>query len=312
MTPWRIAGCLLPLGVALAVQDRYVLSILALAAVRALYTASWDLAGGVSDRPSLGHAFPLGAGAYAAAFLSGWVLAPAPVAIAGGALVGGLAGVLQGRLVARLHPISVVLVTFATAEGAHEIGGMVRVQWPGGILVGGEGGLPAIVYPPGEAAAAYLAAAVLTAGLIGLLWIAHSGLGLALRVARADPRLAAASGIDVPWVRMLAVTIAGTTAGLAGGIGALLLGRASLSTLALETSLFAMATAGVGGGGSIIGPAAVAYATSAILQWLDVAATSRLTLYALLLIVAGLASAAGGWPWTGRHARGGGQGGRAK
>jgi len=296
------------------VQDRYVLAILAAAAVRALYAASWDFAAGVSDRPSLGHALPLGAGAYAAAFLSGsgWALAPAPVAIAGGALAGWVTGVLQGRLTARLHPISVMLVTLATAECAHEMGGMIKVELPGGILVGGEGGLPAVVYPPGEAAAAYLAAAVLTAGLLGLLWIARSSPGLAMRTARADPRLAAASGIDVAWARMLAMTIAGTTAGLAGGLGALLVGRASLSTLALDTSLFAMATAGVGGGGSIIGPAAVAYATSAIFQWLDVAATSRLTLYAVLLIVAGFASAAGGWRGTDRHARGSRRGGRAK
>jgi len=183
----------------------------------------------------------------------------------------------------------VALVTLATAECAHEISRMVRFLWRGGITVGGDSGVPAFVYPPGEAAAARLAAAALAAGLIGLLWIAHSGPGLAMRLVRADERLAAASGIDVARVRTLAFTIAGTTAGLAGGLLAFLIGRASPMMLALGSSLFAMAIAGVGGLGSIIGPAAVAYAAAAVFQMLDIPGTVRLPVYAVMLIAAGLA-----------------------
>ena len=291
MTPWRVAWCLVPLGLALAAQDRSTLSILALAAVQALYAASWDLAGGVCGQPTLGHALPLGTGAYATALVAGWGLAP-PVAVAVGALAGGLIATLQGTLVARLQRVSVALVTLATAECAHEISRMVRFLWRGGITVGGDSGVPAFVYPPGEAAAARLAAAALAAGLIGLLWIAHSGPGLAMRLVRADERLAAASGIDVARVRTLAFTIAGTTAGLAGGLLAFLIGRASPMMLALGSSLFAMAIAGVGGLGSIIGPAAVAYAAAAVFQMLDIPGTVRLPVYAVMLIGAGLAPSA--------------------
>ena len=289
MTPWRVIWCLVPLGLAFAAQDRFTLSILALAAVQALYAASWDLAGGVSGRPTLGHALPLGTGAYATALISGWGLGPPPVAVAVGALAGGLIGTLQGVLVARLDRIAVALVTLATAECGHEISRMVRFLWPGGITVGGDSGIPAFVYPTGEAAAARLAAGVLAAGLIGLVWIAHSGPGLAMRMARADDRLAAASGIDIARVRVLSLTVAGATAGLAGGLMASLAGRASPSMLALESSLFAMAAAVVGGLGSIIGPAAVAYAAAAVFQWLDIPGTVRLAAYALLLIAAGMA-----------------------
>ncbi len=80
MTLWRVAWCLVPLGLAVMVRDRFTLSILAAASVQALYVASWDLVGGVSGQPTLGHALPMGAGAYLAAFLGGLGLVPFPAA----------------------------------------------------------------------------------------------------------------------------------------------------------------------------------------------------------------------------------------
>jgi len=272
------------------VRDRFTLSILAAASVQALYVGSWDLVGGLSGRPSLGHALPMGAGAYLAAFLGGLGRMPFPAVIAGGALAGSLAGALQGALSAKLNRISVALVTLATAECAHEMSAMLRLSQPGGLIVGGESGIPTAVFPPTEAAAARLAAALLAAGMIGLLWIRRSGLGLAMRTVRADDRLAAASGIDVVRVRVLAFVIGGGVAGLCGGLVASFIGRASPDMLSLEPSLLAPGIASSAGSGTLVGPALTAYAVTASLQWLDVPGHLRLTLYALLLIAAGL------WP----------------
>ncbi len=291
MTLWRIVWCLVPLGLAVAAQDRFMESVLAFAAAQALYVASWDLVGGVSGQPTLGHALTFGAGAYTTVAVAGWNLVPPPVAVAIGALGGGLIGALQGGFSARLHRVSVALVTLAMAECAREISGMLRFLWPGGIIVGGDSGIPMLLYPADEGNAARLAGALLTAGLIGLLWVRHSRLGLAMQTVRADARLAAANGIDVPRVRVIAFVLAGIVAGLAGGLVAATVGRASPSMLSLEPSLFAVATAGVAGPGTILGPASFAYGITAALQWLDVPGTLRLTLYALLLIGAGLGPA---------------------
>lgn len=290
MTLWRVAWCLVPLALAGTVHDRFALASLAAASVQALYVASWDFVANLGGRPSLGHALPMASGAYLAALLTGLDRVPFPAVIAGGALAGSLAGAIQGRLSATLNRLSVALVTLVTAECARELSAMLRLSWPGGLTVGGDSGVPATIFPPNEAAAARLAAVILASGLIALLWIRGSGFGLAMRTACAGPTLAAASGIDITRVRVLAFVVAGGVAGLCGGLTASLIGRASPEMLSLESSLLAPSIAGIAGPGTLVGPALTAYAVTALLQWLDVAGHVRLTFYGLLLIAAAL------WP----------------
>ena len=199
---------------------------------------------------------------------------------------GALAGALQGKLGARLDRVAVALLTFATAEAGREAARMIRVPWLGGIVVGGNGGLPAAVLPLDEAVAARLTLAVLAVGLAGLLWVSRSRLGFALRLIAADARLAAASGIDVGRLRFTAFVIAGGIAGLAGGFVASLTGRAALTLLSLEWSFFALAAGCVGGPGTIVGPALLAYGLATVLQWLDAPGPLRLSLFAILVIIA--------------------------
>lgn len=284
-----LVGCLIPVGLAFSTVDRFTESILALAAIQGLYAASWDLLGGVAGRVSLGHALPFGGGAYLAAVLGGLLLLPPPAAIACAAAGGALLAGLQGLLTGRLRPAFLALVTLAIAECGHELSGMLRVYGPAGFAFGGEGGIPAPLFPPDEFGAARLAAVVFAAAVVGLVGIARSNTGLAMRTARADPRAASVSGIDVGRVRLLAFAVSGGTAGVAGALTAGLAARASPSMLALETSLFAVAAASFGGSGTILGPAAAAYLLTAALQWAEVPGPARLTLYGAVLIVATLA-----------------------
>jgi ABC-type branched-subunit amino acid transport system permease subunit len=281
---WRMAWGLLPLGIVLVSRDRFTLSIFAVASTQALYVLSWDVLGGLSGRISLGHALPFGCGAYATALVSGWGLVPPAPAIAVGALTGIAAGALQGAFGARLPRIGLAIVTLAIAECAHEIAGMLQIPGPGGLVIGEEAGVTATVFPADETAAARLAAAALAVAVIGVLWMVGSRLGLAMRTLEADDRGATASGIDVTRIREVAFVIAGGLAGLAGGLAASLAGRAAPPMLSLEPSLFALAAAGIGGRGSIVGPALTAFAASAALQWFDLPAMARLALYALVLI----------------------------
>lgn len=284
-----LVWCLIPVALAFAVTDRFTESVLTLAAIQALYSASWDLVGGVSGQVSLGHALPFGCGAYVAAVLSSSGLLPG-AAVAWGAAGGALLGVLQGILARHLRRAFLALVTLALAECAHELSGMLQMPGREGTVFGGEGGIPSLLFPSDERAAARLAAVVFAVGVIGLVWVARSNLGLAMRTARADPRAAAASGIDVGRVRLIAFVLSGGVAGVSGALIAGLVGRASPSMLSLETSFFPVAAAVLGGVGTILGPAASAYLLTAALQWLDLPGPVRLTLYGAVLIAAGLAA----------------------
>ena len=114
-----------------------------------------------------------------------------------------------------------------------------------------------------------------------------------MRLAGADARLAGASGIDVAGLRTAAFAIGGGLAGLAGGLVASLTGRAALTLLSLEWSLFALAVGSAGGLGTIVGPALLGYAFAVVLQWLDVPGTVRLSLFAILAIIVTVGAAAG-------------------
>lgn len=284
-----LLGSLIPVGLAFATADRFTESVLALAAIQGVYAASWDLVGGVAGRVSLGHALPFGGGAYLAAILGGLLLLPPGAAIACAAAGGALVGTLQGMLTGRLRPAFLALVTLAIAECGHELSGMLRMYGPAGFVFGGEGGIPAPLFPPNEFGAARLAALVFAIVVVGLIGVVRSNAGLAMRTARADPRAASVSGIDVGRVRLFAFAVSGGGAGLAGALTAGLAARASPSMVSLETSLFAVAAASLGGSGTILGPAGVAYLLTAALQWVEVPGPTRLTLYGAVLIVTALA-----------------------
>src|SRR5262249_25110990 len=157
-TFWRVAWCLVPLALAGTVHDRFALAILAAASVQALYVASWDFVGNIGGRPSPRPAPPLASPAYLPAPLTGVHPGPVPAVSAGGALAGSVAGAIQGMLSATFDRIAVALVTLVTAECAHELSVVLRLSRPGGLIVGGDNGIPAAIFPPNEATAARLAA----------------------------------------------------------------------------------------------------------------------------------------------------------
>lgn len=94
-------------------QDPYLLRVLTLTALFALYAASWDLLSGYTGQVSLGHAFFFGLAGYASAILGRELgLSPA-LTIPLGALLATLAGVLVGLPSLRLRGPYLSLVTLA-------------------------------------------------------------------------------------------------------------------------------------------------------------------------------------------------------
>ena len=86
---WAIAV----LGLPLVYADPYVLRVLTMTCILAIFAASWDLLAGYTGQVSFGHALFFGAGAYTSALLSQGLGIPPWATVWAGAAVASLFGV---------------------------------------------------------------------------------------------------------------------------------------------------------------------------------------------------------------------------
>jgi branched-chain amino acid transport system permease protein len=284
---WGVAAvAALPVAAAALFRDGFASSVLATAAPQGLFAVSWVLLA-ASGQPSLGHALPYGAGAYAAAFVARHVspdstnpgiLTPAALTAAG-ALAGACAGAVLGRLTRRLSPVFLAAVTLAAVEAAHSLATM----WTAPVLRGineGDTAIPFGPFPAGDVAAMWVGAAAMAAGVVCVAAVMRSRAGVALRAAGGGQREAAALGFDAPRLRLGAFVVSGALAGVAGGLAAQFAGRVTPDLLSWRGSLFVAAAALVGGPFTIVGPAAAGYVIGALAQAGEVPAEVQLLVFA--------------------------------
>ncbi|HSW35309.1 MAG TPA: branched-chain amino acid ABC transporter permease, partial [Candidatus Limnocylindrales bacterium] len=105
--------CLTLLLLPLFTRDLFILRILALASIFAIYAASWDLLSGFVGQINLGHALFFGSAAYTSALLNLRLGFPPIIAIPVGALVAVLVGLLVGIPCLRLKGPYLGLATMA-------------------------------------------------------------------------------------------------------------------------------------------------------------------------------------------------------
>ncbi len=231
--------------------DAYALVLLVDVLVAALFAASLHFMMGPGGIASFGHAAYFGLGAYGAALLVRSAGLPmeaalllAPVAAAAGAL-------LFGWFAVRLSGVYGAMLTLACAQ----ITWAVAYQWDS--VTGGSNGITG-VWPAAWLAdkRAYygLTLLLVAAGVLVLRRVVFSPFGQALRAVRDAPQRAEASGIAVQRVQWVAFTLAGTVAGLAGGLYAFSKGSISPDTLGIGRSVDALVMVLLGGVQSLAGP----------------------------------------------------------
>src|SRR5262245_52266772 len=106
---WAAGLLLLPL----VYSDAYVLRILTMTCIFAIFAASWDLLAGYTGQVNFGHALFFGAGAYTTALLSLKLGLSPWITIWAGAAVAMLFGFLVGYLCLRLRGSYLSLATLA-------------------------------------------------------------------------------------------------------------------------------------------------------------------------------------------------------
>lgn len=199
----------------LAVDDKFVLSVLTTVCITAIEVASLHLIIR-TGHVSLGHAAFVGVGAYASVIATmtlGW---PFPLAVAAAFAAPAVLALLIGPLVLRLTGKYFVLVTFLFGE----ILRMVFVEWKD--VTGGANGIfgvppPAPVFL--DAAAYYYLALGFAAAVIGFIArLLSSEVGRIVDAIRESESLAACSGVPVLRFKVLIFTLGCGLGGVAGAL----------------------------------------------------------------------------------------------
>jgi len=233
------------------VGDDYLIKVATEILVFALLAFSLQFLIGVGGLVSFGHAAYFGLGAYGAALALTSLRLPMEVAMLVAPLAAALGAALFGFFIVRLSGIYLAMLTLAAAQILYA----VAFQWVE--VTGGDNGIVGVW--PSEWAATrtvyfYVVLALVALGVFIIRRVIDAPFGYALRAIRDSELRAGAIGLDVRTHRWLAFTLAGTGAGLAGGIYVFLKGSIDPSVLGIPTSVDALAMLLLGGIQTVIGP----------------------------------------------------------
>jgi len=219
-----------------------------------LLAASLALLVGITGLPSLGHAAYFGTGAYAAGWFAKNVSAQAPLSLVVAALAGGAAAAVTGWVAIRASGVFFLVLTLAIGEIVLQL----AETWEP--VTGGSNGLygiPAVTIggaPVSNAGYLYwFVLAVFAVGFAALWLVARSPYGTALRGIRDNEERMRALGYPTALYKYLVFVVAGTVAGLAGGMLATQQRLVTPADLGFTTAALALLAVIIGGAGSLWG-----------------------------------------------------------
>jgi branched-chain amino acid transport system permease protein len=284
------------LGLPLAYGDPYVLRILTMTCIFAIFAASWDLLAGYTGQVNFGHALFFGAGAYTSALMSLKLGITPWATIWAGAAVAALFGFLVGYLCLRLRGSYLSLATLAFPLIALGL----LFAFPG--FSGGElgiSGLRRLALTP--AANYYIAAVSMLAIVFGLWLLADSRFGIVLHAIRDDEVAARASGINTMRYKLTVFAISAAAAGFAGALFAHYLRVAGPSSLEVALSFQVVIWGIFGGVATIYGPVAAVFILYPMTEWLGsfrAFGELRLLIFAVIVLLVLLFMPRGLAPWV--------------
>jgi branched-chain amino acid transport system permease protein len=292
----RVAGVILLAAlfcVPFAVGSEFWLSFWLLVLMFAFLGQSWNVLGGYGGQFSFGHALFFGIGAYGTAVLqvrhgvNAYVAGA--IAIALGALMGGIIGLLVFRY--RLRGAYFALVTLAFAEVARILVASFEYTGSGfGMLIPLSRSVENFQFAD-RRVFYFLAWALVVIGSLIAVWLENSRFGAQLMAVRENEDAAQALGINLVRTKVLAITLSG---GMAATVGVFYVQNYlfvdSHIAFGPAMSIEALLVSLVGGLGSVFGPlfgAVVLHAIGeAAKQATGNAPGLNLVLYGIVLIVA--------------------------
>ncbi len=287
------AGCCVAAGLlcvpALFSLD-YYLHIFVMAGIHAMLAISLGLIIGFSGQVSLCHAAFYGIGAYGSALSSLTLGLPFWLALWVGGLLAGVLSYVLGRLVLRLkgHFLAITTAFFGVLVTVVLNNWVPVTKGPMGIPGIPRPGLPAFL---GSWAAFesrvtyYYLVLAFVAGVTYLVYrIVGSRLGRALVAIRENEELAPSLGIETMRYKVLAFTLGGGLAGIAGAFYAHYILFISPVTFTIGESINILVMVIFGGMTTLAGPIIGAAALTILPELLRMAGALRLVIYGLALM----------------------------
>jgi branched-chain amino acid transport system permease protein len=276
--------------------DAYVLRILTMTCLFAIFAASWDLLAGYTGQVNFGHALFFGAGAYTSGLMSLKLGISPWYTVWAGAAVAMLFGVLVGYLCLRLRGSYLSLATLAFPLIA--LGLLFAFpDFSGGEL--GISGLRRLATTP--AGNYYIAAVSMLAIVFGLWALADSKFGIVLHAIRDDEIAARASGINTLRYKMVVFAISAAAAGFSGALFAHYLRVAGPSSLEVALSFQVVIWGIFGGVATIYGAVVAVFLLYPLTEWLGsfkAFGELRLLIFAVIVLLVLLFMPRGLAPWV--------------
>jgi branched-chain amino acid transport system permease protein len=253
----------------------------------------WNLLAGFSGLTSFGQQAYIGLGAYALYLVAEHGINPfAGILLV--AIIAALVSLPVSALVLRLSggyfavaTLVVAAVFQIVATLSPSVGGTTGVSLPG--LAGyGEVLREALTY--------WATLAVAVASVAGVYLLVRRGFGIDARAASSDPVAAAASGVRVGRIRLLAYVTAAAGAGAVGALIALqTLYVEPSSVFSIQYSVYMLFMVLIGGIGTIEGPVLGAIVLFGLQEWLAADGAWYLVIVGGLAVIATLVASRGIW-----------------
>ena len=273
-------------------QDPYLLRVLILTSVFAIFAASWDLLSGFTGQMNFGHALFFGVAAYASGLINVHFKVPYFFSIPIGAFAGVLTGLIVGIPCLRLRGTYLALTTLAFPII------LMGVVFAIPDVTGGELGVMGLQRLARSRIHVYYAAVISMLVLTFAMWkITDSNTGILFHAIREDELAVRAGGINTTRYKLLAFCLSGFFAGIAGGFYAHIMRTVGPSTLEVSLSFQVIIWSIFGGIASIYGPVAGVFMLFPLAEVLRVFPKYRMLIFAVLVLLTLIFMPQGLIPW---------------
>ena len=276
----------------LATQDPYLLRILILTSIFAIFAASWDLLSGFTGQMNFGHALFFGVGAYTAALLNLHAHLPPWGSVPLGALAAVLMGLIIGIPCLRLKGTYLALTTLAFPII------LMGIVFAFPDVTGGELGVSGLDRLSGSRVTDYYITVLLMLALSTIMWkITDSHTGIIFHAIREDEVAVRTAGINTTRYKLLAFSLSGFFAGISGGLYAHYMRIAGPANLEVSMSFTVVIWAIFGGVVTIYGPIGAVFILFPMLEFLRFWPEYRMLMFALVILLILLYMPDGFFPW---------------